>query len=230
MTTAQFVETSVTVNNYSPSQDYVHPDDQTQPTFEITLGFKPFTTNWQKSLYNRVRTFLQLRWFLLFRFSFFFSSFFYENKKQRTIKFFRTARYTTIIKSLSTLGLQNKKLLQQGAYLPPAPVISAFSFFVFLLEILLREQKATKDQFLRTAWYATIIKSQYLGFTKQKGSATRCVPSSSSGDLCFFLFRFSFGVSTTRTKSSESSISQNRLICHHYKVSVPWFYKTKKIL
>ena len=26
------VETSVTVNN-SPSQDYVHPDDQTQPTF-----------------------------------------------------------------------------------------------------------------------------------------------------------------------------------------------------
>ena len=34
MTTAQVVETSVTVNN-SPIQDYVHPDDQTQPTFEI---------------------------------------------------------------------------------------------------------------------------------------------------------------------------------------------------
>ena len=34
-TTAQVVETSVTVNN-SPIQDYVHPDDQTQPTFEIT--------------------------------------------------------------------------------------------------------------------------------------------------------------------------------------------------
>ena len=31
MTTAQVVETSVTVNN-SPIQDYVHPDDQTQPT------------------------------------------------------------------------------------------------------------------------------------------------------------------------------------------------------
>ena len=30
MTTAQVVETSVTVNN-SPIQDYVHPDDQTQP-------------------------------------------------------------------------------------------------------------------------------------------------------------------------------------------------------
>ena len=35
MTTAQVVETSVTVNNNSPIQDYVHPDDQTQPTFEM---------------------------------------------------------------------------------------------------------------------------------------------------------------------------------------------------
>ena len=36
-------ETSVTVNNNnSPIQDYVHPDDQTQP-FEMTPGFKPFT-------------------------------------------------------------------------------------------------------------------------------------------------------------------------------------------
>ena len=33
MTTAQVVETSVTVNSNSPIQDYVHPDDQTQPTF-----------------------------------------------------------------------------------------------------------------------------------------------------------------------------------------------------
>ena len=33
MTTAQVVETSDTVNN-SPIQDYVHPDDQTQPTFD----------------------------------------------------------------------------------------------------------------------------------------------------------------------------------------------------
>ena len=30
MTTAQVVETSVTVNNNGPIQDYVHPDDQTQ--------------------------------------------------------------------------------------------------------------------------------------------------------------------------------------------------------
>ena len=37
MTTAQVVETSVTV-----IQDYVHPDDQTQP-FEMTPWFKPFT-------------------------------------------------------------------------------------------------------------------------------------------------------------------------------------------
>ena len=43
MTTPQVVETSVTVNNNSPIQDYVHPDDQTQPTFEMTPGFKPFT-------------------------------------------------------------------------------------------------------------------------------------------------------------------------------------------
>ena len=41
MTTAQFVETSVTVNN-STIPDYVHPHDQTQPTFEMTPGFKPF--------------------------------------------------------------------------------------------------------------------------------------------------------------------------------------------
>ena len=35
MTTAQVVVTSVTVNNNSPIQGYVHPDDQTQPTFEF---------------------------------------------------------------------------------------------------------------------------------------------------------------------------------------------------
>ena len=29
--------------NVSPIQDYVHPDDQTQPTFEMTPEFKPFT-------------------------------------------------------------------------------------------------------------------------------------------------------------------------------------------
>ena len=41
MTTAQVVETSVTINN-SPIQDCVHPDDHTQPTNEMTPGFKPF--------------------------------------------------------------------------------------------------------------------------------------------------------------------------------------------
>ena len=35
MTTAQVVETSVTVNNNSPIQDYIHPDDQNQPTFVL---------------------------------------------------------------------------------------------------------------------------------------------------------------------------------------------------
>ena len=43
MTTAQLVEKTVTVNNKSPIQDYVLPDDQTQPNFEMTPGFKPFT-------------------------------------------------------------------------------------------------------------------------------------------------------------------------------------------
>ena len=37
MTTAQVVKTSVTVNNNSPIQGYVHPDDQTQPTIDTTL-------------------------------------------------------------------------------------------------------------------------------------------------------------------------------------------------
>ena len=44
MTTAQVVETSITVNNNSPIQDYVQLNDQTQPTFEMTPEFKPFTT------------------------------------------------------------------------------------------------------------------------------------------------------------------------------------------
>ena len=38
MTTAQVVGTSVNVYNNSPIQDYVHSDDQTQPTFEMTPG------------------------------------------------------------------------------------------------------------------------------------------------------------------------------------------------
>ena len=42
MITAQVVETSVIVNNNSPIQDYVHPDDYIQPTYEMTPGFKLF--------------------------------------------------------------------------------------------------------------------------------------------------------------------------------------------
>ena len=37
MTTAQVVETSVTDNNNSPIEDYIHPDDPTQPTFEVKI-------------------------------------------------------------------------------------------------------------------------------------------------------------------------------------------------
>ena len=35
MTTAKVVETSVTVNNNSPVQVYVHPNDHTQPTYNL---------------------------------------------------------------------------------------------------------------------------------------------------------------------------------------------------
>ena len=44
MTTAQVIETSVTVNNNSPIQDHVYPDDQTQPTFVgvLSLIFRPW--------------------------------------------------------------------------------------------------------------------------------------------------------------------------------------------
>ena len=42
VTTTQFVNTSVTVNN-SPFQDYIHPNDHAPLTYEMTPGFKPFT-------------------------------------------------------------------------------------------------------------------------------------------------------------------------------------------
>ena len=61
MTTAQVVETSVIVNNNSPIQNYVHPDDQTQPTFEMTPGFNPFTVLNLSSTFVAVRTCVLLR-------------------------------------------------------------------------------------------------------------------------------------------------------------------------
>ena len=55
MTTAQVVETSVTVNNNSPIQDYVHQDDQTQPTFEVTHWVQTFHSeyNYIQAPFNR---------------------------------------------------------------------------------------------------------------------------------------------------------------------------------
>ena len=50
---AHFIKTKVTVNNNSPIQDYVHPDDQTQP-FEMTPRFKPFTIK-QWDVTNKVQ-------------------------------------------------------------------------------------------------------------------------------------------------------------------------------
>ena len=65
MTTAQVVETSVTVNN-SPIQDYVHPDDHTQPTFEIIDKFWCFDAFRKELLKVRmVNLLLKIgRWFL----------------------------------------------------------------------------------------------------------------------------------------------------------------------
>ena len=42
MTSAQVVETSVTVTDNSPFQDYPHPNDHTT-RLTVTPGFKPFT-------------------------------------------------------------------------------------------------------------------------------------------------------------------------------------------
>ena len=61
MTTAQVVETSVTVNYNSPIQDYVHPDDQTQPTYEMTPGFRPFT---QGKFFGIIATKIERTWIL----------------------------------------------------------------------------------------------------------------------------------------------------------------------
>ena len=44
MTSAQVVETSVNVTSNSPSQDYTHPDDHNLPNYDMTPGFKPFTS------------------------------------------------------------------------------------------------------------------------------------------------------------------------------------------
>ena len=37
--------------SHCPIQDYVHLNDQTQPTFEMTHGFKPFTDS---KIFNKV--------------------------------------------------------------------------------------------------------------------------------------------------------------------------------
>ena len=49
MTSAQVVETSVTITDNSPSQDYTHPDDQTT-LLHVTPGFKPFTVRQLKAI------------------------------------------------------------------------------------------------------------------------------------------------------------------------------------
>ena len=52
MTTAQVIETSVTVNHNSPIQDYVHLKDHSQPTYKMTPGFKSFTNSLLFTIYK----------------------------------------------------------------------------------------------------------------------------------------------------------------------------------
>ena len=51
MTRAQVVETSVTVNNNSPIQDYVHPDDQTEP-FELSFSCQDKLSSTKEVLFS----------------------------------------------------------------------------------------------------------------------------------------------------------------------------------
>ena len=44
MISVQVVETSVNVTLNSPSQDYTHTDDRTPLSYDMTPGFKPFTS------------------------------------------------------------------------------------------------------------------------------------------------------------------------------------------
>ena len=55
MTTAQVIETSVTVNNNSPIQDYIHPEDQTQPTFEF-IGVAKIWINLLFNCFSQIDT------------------------------------------------------------------------------------------------------------------------------------------------------------------------------
>ena len=54
MTTTQVVETSVTVNNNSPNQDYVLPDDQTHAFFVNGVLSTPGQFGTKGSAYSRV--------------------------------------------------------------------------------------------------------------------------------------------------------------------------------
>ena len=157
-------------------------------------------------------------------FCFFLFHFFLEISFTRTKSSERSISQNRFICNhykVSTGVLENKKVLL-GRWLPH--------------RLSERQSPSTTTVLFRTTFTRTIklnlLLKWFLGSNlsqqNKKGSATWCVPSSSFSDFCFFLFRFSFRVSSTTTKSSERSISQKRFICHHYKVSVPWFYKTKR--
>ena len=162
-----------------------------------------------KRFLDGVGAFIQLRWSLLFSFSFYFWNFFYENKLKRNE---RSIFQNRLICQDMVWSLYRGFTKQKDS--APAPVISAFSFFAFLLEFSLREQKEAKVQFLTTALYVS-IKKFLPGFYKTNrfcDRAIRCVPSPKSGDLCFFLLPFSFRVSSTRTRSNiKRSISKTTL-------------------
>ena len=69
---AQVVETSFTVNNNIPIQDYVHPDDQTKPTFlcDFFTNFGYAVINifhvWNLVKFRTEKNISEVTWLVLF--------------------------------------------------------------------------------------------------------------------------------------------------------------------
>ena len=75
VTITQVVETSVSVNN-SPIQDYNHLDDYAQPTYEMSVEFKPLTVILLTIVMKK--SFWQTISLLILSFSILSSSFFFS--------------------------------------------------------------------------------------------------------------------------------------------------------
>ena len=157
--------------------------------------------------YDQVRTFLHFRRSLFFTFPFFLWSFVYENKKQRKINFSETLDRPCTIKE--PLGdswyqvLRNKKVFGRGGCLHPAPVISAFFFFVLFLEFLLQEQikKQREIKFSESLDMPRYIIKSLQGFYKTLKFCTKVRAFLQL--LWFRLFPFSFSFWSFRNENKK---------------------------